>query len=416
MKSIRFIALALAILTASSFVACGGDDAADTTAANTTKAPAAQTTQAPAQSDEPVEPGPDTPLTDADSIADILAGPNLQSVIDPASIAATGLEAWGDGAAANAFDGDLSTTKLGGGFSGNVTITWSTTVETTVEFYAIVTGGDSGTYGRVPLAWQFSGSTDGENWTLIDWVTESGIQNSDALPNIFIVDEPAAYSQYKFEITKVGPDDTGATTAVQFNEIVLCGEGAEDAPAETPAVDDAVADMLANGTKIEVVDPASPNMGLWDDGAVANIFDGTTATAEDGTAPLKLGGGSQGALATLTWSTATPTTLKNYVIYTCWDAGIDENVGEGWGRTPHSWALFGSNDGETWTALDIVANSGMENLNSKPYGFTVDHPAAYTQYTMVFTSALDQNGLVLTDSYSLSFNELVLLGDTAAAE
>lgn len=413
MKTIRFIALALAILTASSFVACGGDDGETTTAASTTAA--AVTTKAPDTEKPPVDedPGPETPDTSPDSVAALLAGPTLQSLVT--DVTGTGLTFWGDGAAANAFDGDLAGTKLGGGdFNGNAVITWKTSVETTVDYYAVVTGGDSGQYGRVPKAWTFSGSADGETWTVIDKVTDSSIVNSDAKPFIYYVDESAAYTNYKLEITAVGPDDSGATTAVQFNEFVLIGEGAEDAAAETPVVDEtAIADMLASGTKIEVVEPASPNMGLWGDGAVINAFDGTALPAEDGTNPAKLGGGSAADLATLTWSTATPTTVKNYVLYTCWDC---DGTASGWGRTPISWALFGSNDGENWEALDIVANSGMENINNKPYGFTIDKPAAYTQYTMVFTSALDQNNVVLTDSYALSLNEIVLIGDVAAAE
>lgn len=413
MKSIRFIALALAILTASSFVACGGDDGDTTTAATTTQAPAAQTTAAPVGDetpDEPVEPEAETPYTDPETVAAMLAGKTLQSLVT--DVTATGLEAWGDGAAANAFDGDLVGTKLGGGFSGSVVVTWKTSVETTVDYYAIVTGGDSGTYGRVPKAWKFSGSTDGENWTLIDWVSDSGIVNSDAQPNVYFVDESATYTNYMLEITAVGPDDAGNTTAVQFNEFVMVGEEATDAAAETPVVDEtAIADMLASGTKIEVVDPASPNMSLWGDGAVINAFDGSCVPDEAGTNPTKLGGGSSADLATLTWSTATATTVKNYVLYTCWDC---DGTAGGWGRTPISWALFGSNDGETWTTLDIVSNSGMENINNKPYGFTIDKPGAYTQYQMVFTSALDQTSVVLEDSYALSLNEIVLIGDVAA--
>ena len=81
------------------------------------------------------------------------------------------------------------------------TLTYVTTVPTTVYAYTYMTANDSAE--RDPKSWNFYGSSDGETWTLIDAVTDFSAPStrccwSDVL---FKVDSPAEYSYYKLEIT-----------------------------------------------------------------------------------------------------------------------------------------------------------------------------------------------------------------------
>lgn len=239
MRNVRIFVVALAaILSLSAMVACGGNGettTAGTTAAKTTASAAkttakppkkteapSKTTQAPTAPETPEVPA-ETPAT-GDAVNEMLAGTKIEVAAD--SVKATGATFWNDGAAANLFDGDAgevgtegSGTKLGGGdITESVVVTWSTAEATTVKSYVLYTGGDSAKWtGRTPTAWTLSGSTDGENWTVIDDVKNSGMEDANATPYGYTVDTPAAYTQYKLEIT----DTTGDGKVVQINELVL---------------------------------------------------------------------------------------------------------------------------------------------------------------------------------------------------
>ena len=404
----KLLALALAVVTASAMVACTSTPEETTTGAPTTtptpvvttKKPETPKTEPPAT--EPAGPVAETPATGL-AIVDIFAkGKNLQTLVT--DVAATGATFWGDGAAVNAFDGNTTGTKIGGGdIAGTVDITWKTSAPTTINAYVVYTGGDSADYGRLPYSWEFSGSNDdGATWTVIDKVDISGVTKSNSTPFGYTVDTPAEYSSYKFVVTATSSDGTAANSNVlQMNEIVLIGSG-EGTTTETPATGEAVDAILAgNNLTANVKDAATgEGFGAWGDGAATNMFDGDTA----GT---KLGGNGNGPVY-ITWNTDVATTVKNYVIYT---GGDDVD----WGRTPQSWVLFGSTDGENWTIIDYVSESGMPNANATPFGFTVDAPAAYTSYTLVVMTALGTDGNKYVPG-GLQMNEFVLIGDAAAAE
>ena len=402
----KLLALALAVVTASAMVACTTAPEETTPATTTTAAPATTTAKPDTKpttepETEPAGPVAETPATGL-AIADIFAkGKNLQTLVT--DVAATGINPWGDGAPANAFDGNTTGTKIGGGVTGTVDITWKTSSETTVNAYAVYTGGDSAKYGRLPYSWEFFGSTDGETWTSIDKVEISGVTLADSTPFGYTVDTPAAYSFYKFSVTAVSSNGTApGGDALQMNEIVLIGSG-EGTTAETPVTDTAEIDALIAGGNLtaNVKDPATgEGFSPWGDGPATNLFDGDTT----GT---KIGGGGNGPVS-ITWTTDVATTVKNYVIYT---GGDDAD----WGRTPSSWVLFGSTDGENWTIIDYVSESGMPNANATPFGFSVDSPAAYTSYTLVIMTALGTDGNTYVPG-SIQMNELVLIGDAAVAE
>lgn len=408
MKFNRFLALALAAACTASMVACTTTEPETTleqTVVTTTAAPSTTKPTKPATKPETKPAGPvaETPTTDIVEIAKLIGFGNLNSTIVTDTVAVTGMSPWGDGPATNLFDGNAVSTKLGGNgvAATGAEITWTTDAETTVEAYVLFTGNDSATYKRTPLAWTFSGSTDGENWTVIDEVTDSAMVDSDAAPFGYYVDNPAAYTNYKLVITK-----TTAPGELQLNELILVGSAATPAP-ETPVTDAAELDaMLASGTNLTstVTDPKYGAPVIWGDGKPENAFDGDTT----GT---KLGGGDILDGVEISWTTNVATTVKNYIIYTGGDSATE-------GRVPMGWVLYASADGETWKAIDIVSNSGMVNSDSTPFGFTIDAPGAYTYYKMVVTDATTPDGNWVTSGsrFPLQFNELVLIGDAAAAE
>lgn len=405
MKTTRIIALALALVTASALVACNNSAADETTTAATTTTVAPVTTKKPAAPEtKPTTEGPvaETPETDPVEIAKLIGYGNLTSTVTDVALA--GLNAFGDNEGVDKlFDGNTVSTKLGGNSMADTgaEITWKTNVETTVEAYVLFTGNDSSQWKRTPLAWTLSGSTDGENWTVIDEVVDSTMQDLDAAPYGFTVDTPAAYTNYKLVITK-----TTTAGQLQFNELILIGKGATPA-AETPVTDAAELEaLLGSGTNLSstVVDPTYGAPVVWGDGAAANAFDGDTTST-------KLGGGDIVDGVEIAWTTNVATTIKNYIIYTGGDSGS-------YGRVPMGWVLFASNDGESWKAIDVVSNSGMVNSDSTPYGFAVDAPGSYTYYKLVVTNATngDGNWVASGEKFALQFNELVLIGDAAAAE
>ena len=134
------------------------------------------------------------------------------------SIAAEGLSAWGDGAAANLFDGNTTGTKIGGGTDGLVTVTFSLDAAATVTYYTLTTGGDTASNsGRNPTAWTLYGEVNGE-WVKLSTVaatktTVTGLEATNSTPYSYKVSAPAECVNYKIEFTTGGQ--------FQMNELEL---------------------------------------------------------------------------------------------------------------------------------------------------------------------------------------------------
>ncbi|MBQ8287940.1 MAG: hypothetical protein IJX76_04115 [Clostridia bacterium] len=125
---------------------------------------------------------------------------------------------WGDGATSNLFDGNTTTTKIGGNTSGTVTVTFSLTEAATVTHYTLYTGGDTATNGaRNPSAWTLYGEVDGE-WVELSTVTATkthvtGLAATNSTPYSYAVTNAKACQNYKIVFT------TGS--AFQLNEMEL---------------------------------------------------------------------------------------------------------------------------------------------------------------------------------------------------
>ncbi len=142
----------------------------------------------------------DTDMLNPNDYLDVLEnGTLLTDKIDSASVAAS-TDQWGDGPVANIFDGNTATkfgSSVGGSFA--TTITWQTTEPTTVNYYAVATAEESVQYRRIPTGWTLSGSNDGVNYTVIDYVGRgmTGLGCLSGAGGLYAVDEPAAYTHYQ---------------------------------------------------------------------------------------------------------------------------------------------------------------------------------------------------------------------------
>ncbi len=214
----KLISLALALLVAALLISsCAKDDdngTADTTAASDTTAATpneettaatteAETTAAPettaAETEPETEPNPPEDLIDYESIVN--SKTDVTNLIDLDS-----LEWDVDGfneqeEAPSLFDGDTETKYC---CSLPPIITFKTTEPVKLTAYAHATANDNSQYGRAPEEWIFYGSTDGENWVVLDYVQEASqvIERVDFTYYAFLIDEDkqGEYQYYKFEV------------------------------------------------------------------------------------------------------------------------------------------------------------------------------------------------------------------------
>lgn len=145
------------------------------------------------------------------------------------------------------FDGDETTKWCLAGTEAYVI--WKTDAVTATG-YEIVTANDNAEYpGRNPGAWTLSGSNDGTTWTAIDVVENDDIlQDANFTPFTFVIDTPAEYNYYKFEVSAVESGTlqisglnllTGSVVASEAPAEEIVGEAVEE-----PVVEDAVEEVV----------------------------------------------------------------------------------------------------------------------------------------------------------------------------
>ena len=174
------------------------------------------------------EPEAEDPLTDRSKV---LSYHNSHSTITfvKGSGKYNNFDPWGDGKLIESLfdgkDGYFNTgeqTKLGGNVSNGELIIEFKTEKATLVGYAFITGNDSGSYGeRNPGEWTLSGSNDGRNWTVIDYVYDGSITASDHQYFGYEIDPDvrAEYSYYQFKFTL--NIYSSPVTSLQLNEMYL---------------------------------------------------------------------------------------------------------------------------------------------------------------------------------------------------
>lgn len=118
-----------------------------------------------------------------------------------------------------AFDGDVTTKWLTKSKTGFLDVRF-TDGGHVVKVYTITSANDDDV--RDPKAWTFSGSNDGENWTVLDRRSGESF-NSRHLTKRYEIDNDTAFTHYRLEIT----ENNGADF-LQLSELALYEIGGED--------------------------------------------------------------------------------------------------------------------------------------------------------------------------------------------
>lgn len=126
---------------------------------------------------------------------------------------------WGDGAAAQLFDGNTTTSKIGGAVvDGAFTLTFSLKSAATLTYYTFYTGNDTSTHpDRNPLGWILYGKVNGEYVVLSDVrensVNVTGLEGVNATPYSYKIDNQQSCTEYMIVFY--------TNSMFQLNEMVL---------------------------------------------------------------------------------------------------------------------------------------------------------------------------------------------------
>lgn len=137
-------------------------------------------------------------------------------------------------------------------------------------------------------------------------------------------------------------------------------------------------------TNLVISDSVTAPDGFGGNENVNNLFDGLTSTKYCTSFDDTL---------SIAWQLETPAAVSVYALATANDSPD---------RTPKSWRLEGSNDGEVWSLVDQVDEAGMPEEYFTYKEFFVDQPDAYAYYRMTVTATMGEP--------ILQFSELMLGG------
>ncbi|MBQ7325304.1 MAG: hypothetical protein IJW98_06150 [Clostridia bacterium] len=354
----------------------------------------------------PVPSGPDTPQGNPSEQGDgaelegyyqLLKYINRDSVSGPA--------AWGRHVALDMLDGLFESTDEGSNKYGqdinNMKVYWEMTRPVTVNAYALYTANDTVEYpGRNPKDWTLFGSVDGEDWKVVHSVQDAELPVANYTGTVFEFDNDQAYRYYCWSL-----DAVVSGNAFQLSELLLytteeitepvegVGTFYGKLPTDKLTENGKNAEPLVSGDarfwmsaynnladKVKI-DSAFINVQCWDENEGPDrLFDGIY-TREDFESNNggKLGAGMDSAC--IVWQMTEAVAPVGYVLVT------GNDTSEYPIRNPGAWVLYGSNDGKTWEALDIVADSNMLGEDFAPHVYTLDDCGSYTWFCLSIEKA-----------------------------
>lgn len=242
-----------------------------------------------------------------------------------------------------------------------ISIAWTMKRATILKTYTLVTANDAALYShRNPHKWKLYGSVNGTEWTQLDSVEDGGIGHEDLKSYTYETDIKKACQFFMLKIKSSG-DDGKLYYGSQLAEIYLNGD-------VVPFSTDIGVDLQ---TRVKEVNTNSTTVkGFNEREDVENLFDGDMSTKLFTTTA---------APCSIAWTMKEKTVLYSYTLITANDNQIYPN------RTIKSWKLYGSNDGNDWALIDVVAESGMADINYSDYTFIVDKAEAYTHFKLTVT-------------------------------
>ncbi|MBQ8235593.1 MAG: GH92 family glycosyl hydrolase, partial [Clostridia bacterium] len=251
----------------------------------------------------------------------------------------------------NLFDGELST-KLCSTYSGSLWVAVQLNAPAVVNTYKMGSGCDAP--ARDPKNWNVYGSVDGERWVLLDARTDADLPDRSTYYS-FDFENTTAYSWYKLELTANNGTDDWGYDLFQLSEWEMGYKAPDEAPVIEPVK--------------QTVDTSSVKGSTTLDGGqgILQIFDGSLETKV-----------CQVNTPTLWVSVklSAPAAVNTYKI----GSANDHDV-----RDPKDWTVYGSNDGETWVALDQRTDADLPERNTL-YTFTFKNNTEYLYYKLDITA------------------------------
>lgn len=270
-------------------------------------------------------------------------------VIDDSGITGSEVSNPGEGIE-QLFDGNPSS-KLCTTYKNSFELSLKLVTPAIVNAYRITSGGDA--EARDPKDWSFYGSNDGENWILLDKRVNADLPERSKVYQ-FTFDNNTVYSYYKLEITANNGKDPWGYDLIQFSEFELDYVEIEE-PKEEPI--------------IQTIDKSSVSSSAGLDGSqgVLQIFDNSVD--------------SKACIVNITslWVAVklnAPAAVNMYKIASANDHDP---------RDPKDWTLYGSNDGNTWKALDKRSDENFDDRNTY-YSFSFNNSTEYLYYKLDITS------------------------------
>lgn len=314
-----------------------------------------------------------TQLTEITTNAsDVITNGDLMSKYDKVDSASSSSVGSGDEKTDKLFDGNVNTKAFIGSASG-IRIAWQMTEAVVVDQYTLTTANDTATYSnRNPVKWELYGSNDATSWTQLDYVESGSMGAENFKAYSFDTDIREAFQYYLLQVENTGGG------GLQLSEISLHGSTAKTATGIG-------ADL---GKYFDSIDADNTSIAGYNAEVPANLFDRDTST--------KMFANSKGTIA---WKMNREATIYSYSLTTANDNASFP------GRNPKSWVLYGSSNGSTWEAIDVVKDSGMKDVNYEKYQYVVDKVGTYKYFKIDFTE-------LYGNSFQLS--EIELCGNTVS--
>ena len=230
--------------------------------------------------------------------------------------------------------------------------------ETSIVEYGLITGDDTSSYpDRNPVTWRFMGSNDKENWTLLDdRKNDRSLPAEDMQEYRFKPTNKGKFRYFRFEFIRMA-----GSTRIQLSEICLY-----DVP-QTP-----VKATFVSGT------------GNGKEGAEM-VADGRLFSKWCIDEPRQMP-----YSVVLDAGEQMPLTEYRFV------TGDDTHSYPD--RNPITWKVYGSNDKQSWTALDDQKNNRrLRDENEQEYRFKPATTGNYRYYRFEFIKMADGTRLQLSE-------------------
>lgn len=264
-------------------------------------------------------------------------------------------------------------------FTDNTWVKFACTTPSVVSAYSLTSGGDAP--GRDPKFWILYGSNDGETWDQLDTRDNQSFADRNEYKK-FEFSNKKEYTFYKFEF-----ENTDAAGIFQLSEVELLGtkeddgSGEEEDPIEV-VIPEGVVDITKYSTNVTYKEESFQDWGM-----PVNLYDGDQTTAFFG-------------MSTTTWFTFETGKKVNVTKLTL--SASNNLFGDDFiiVFSPDEWTLSGSNDGENWTEIKKITDTGITAFGQKEE-FEFENTEFFTFHKVELTAEEEENGRIVIGELEL---------------